>query len=175
MNFNKYKRNFLIFPIGILITILCFSFVIPHKYYFSLSEIKVDTKKKSLSVGCKIFTDDLEDALLKINKKKVSLSTSLNDKSVQIILHKYITDRFKISIANQPIKLNFVGFEIEDDVTWCYLESVVNSKSSKNIKIINTLLYDYLPEQTNLIQFQWNEIRKSEKFNQPAKEVSFSF
>jgi len=175
MNFNKYKRNFLIFPIGAMIAMLCFAFVIPHKYYFSLSEIKVDTKKKSLSVSCKLFTDDLESALFKINKKKIDLSISLNDKSVQMLLHKYIVDRFKISITNQPIKLSFVGFEIEDDVTWCYLESIVNSKSSKSVKITNTLLYDYLPEQTNLIQFQWNETRKSEKINSPNKEVTFTF
>ncbi len=158
-----------------MIAMLCFAFVIPHKYYFSLSEIKVDTKKKSLSVSCKLFTDDLESALFKINKKKIDLSISLNDKSVQMLLHKYIVDRFKISITNQPIKLSFVGFEIEDDVTWCYLESIVNSKSSKSVKITNTLLYDYLPEQTNLIQFQWNETRKSEKINSPNKEVTFTF
>ena len=173
MKLSKYKRNILIFPI--VCACLFFSFIPIHKYYFSLTEVKITSSKKSIEVSCKLFTDDLEEALFKLQKKKIDLATSTGDKNIQVVVFKYITDRFKIYFQNKPVKLNFVGFEIEDDVTWCYLESTINPKASKQIKITNTLLYDFLSEQTNLIQFQWDEMRKSGKLNSPQKEATFDF
>jgi hypothetical protein len=175
MNYNKYKKIFLIFPIGMCFLILFSSFILIHRYYFSLTEIKVDTNKKSVAVSCKLITEDLEDALKKITGKNFDLAYSTEDKEVKACLCAYITDRFKLSVAGKSVKLSFVGFEKEDEVTWCYLESKLPSVSSKKIKISNALLFDFLPEETNIIQFTWDANNRTEKLVNPNKEVVISF
>ena len=136
-----------------------------------MSEIKVDSKKKTISVSCKLFTADLEEALEKLTNKKTDLAKSVNDKDVQLLLFKYLTDRFKISFGNKAMKLKFVGFENEDDVTWCYMESTLETQSSKNIKVFDSLLYDFLPDETNMILIEWDANSRTEKLVNPNKEV----
>jgi hypothetical protein len=157
----------------ILFTASAFTFPI-HKFYLSLTEVRVDTKKQTLDVSSKLFTDDLEDALFKKYGKRVDLGTSSKNKDVQSLIHKYILENFKISVAGTAINLTFVGFETEADATWCYLESVPFYSKGK-IRIANTLLYDYIPEQSNIINFYWDNEEKSAKLVNPEKITEFDF
>ncbi len=145
-----------------------------HRYYLSLTEVHVNTQKQTLDVSCKLFTDDLENALFKKYGKKIDLSTSNKNKEVEIILNKYINENFKINVGGKLQTLSFVGFEIDGDATWCYLE--INSfKEKGKINVLNSLLYEYLPEQSNMINFYWNETNKSAKLTNPDKIAEFIF
>jgi hypothetical protein len=177
MKHNKYSKKKLIFPMGLGLLLLFCSLAVVHRYYFSLSELKVDTKKKSLELSCKLFTDDIEDALLKLNHNKVDLATSEKNSAVQIQVEHYLHERFKIVINGIPIETHLIGFEAENEVTWFYLEGTVNTKTPApvNIKISNSLLYDFIPEQTNLLHFTWNDQERTEKLTNPDKEVGFAF
>jgi hypothetical protein len=101
----------------------------------------------------------------------MDLSKSVNDKDVQLLLFNYLTERFKLSLGNKPVKLKFLGFENEDDVTWCYMESKLETQSSKNIKVMDSLLNDFLPDETNIIQMEWDASSRTEKLVNPDKEV----
>jgi hypothetical protein len=176
MKRNKYSKKKLIFPIGLGLLLLFCSLTIAHRYYFSLSELKVDTKKKSLELSCKLFTDDIEDALLKLNHSKVDLATSTKNKVVLGQVETYLHERFKIVINGIPIQTHLIGFEAENEVTWFYLEGTVSATLSPvKIKITNSLLYDFLPEQTNLLHFTWNDQERTEKLTNPDKEMEFQF
>jgi hypothetical protein len=174
-----YKMRSKIIPAKFL-SVFCLFFVLSafaiplHKFYLSLTEVRVDTKKQTLDVSCKLFTDDLEDTFVKKYGKKIDLATSINNKEVQALLLKYISENFNISIGGKPQNLNFVGFETETDATWIYLE-VMSFKEKGKIKIVNTLLYDYLPEQSNMINFYWDDKEKSAKLVNPEKTVEFTF
>jgi hypothetical protein len=167
------------FPLQLLTVICLFltetSFTDPmHRFYLSLTEVRVDTKKQTLDVSCKLFTDDLEDVLIRKYGKKVDIATSSKNKDVQNLITKYITENFKLNIGGKLIILNFVGFETETDATWIYLEAVP-FKEKGRVNILNTLLYDYLPEQSNLINFYWDDEEKSAKLMNPEKMVELKF
>lgn len=177
MGYSKYIKKNLILPTGLGVLLLLVSFTISHRYYFSLSEMKVDTQKKSLELSCKLFTDDIEDALFKLNHSKVDLASSEKNKQVQLQVETYLHERFKTVINGIPISLHLIGFEVENDVTWFYLESTFISKISgtAKIKITNSLLYDFLPDQTNLVHVTYNDKEQTEKLVNPEKEVEFVF
>jgi RNA recognition motif-containing protein len=162
------------------LTVVCLflmatAFVIPvHRFYLSLTEVRVDSKKQTLDVSCKLFTDDLENALFKKYGKKIDLASSTKNKDVQSLLHKYINENFRINVGGRLLTLTFVGFETETDATWCYLESVPFTSKGK-VSILNTLLYDYLPEQSNMVNFYWDDAEKSAKLVNPEKTVDFVF
>jgi hypothetical protein len=175
MGYNKYIKKNLIIPIALGL-LLC-SFSIAHRYYFSLTELKVNTPKKRIELSCKLFTDDVEDALFKLNHQKVDLSTSEKNKTVQLQVETYLHERFKIVINGTNTPLHFIGFEVENDVTWFYLESAINLKAGDPVKLTihNSLLYDFLPDQTNLVHVTYNTKEQTEKLVNPEKEVVFQF
>jgi len=145
-----------------------------HRFYLSLTEVRVDSKKQTMDVSCKLFTDDVEELILKKCGKKIDLATSTKNKDVQAILHKYINENFKINVGGKLQTLNFVGFEIEGDATWCYLETTPFI-SHGTVNILDTLLYDYLPEQSNMINFYWDDLEKSAKLVNPEKIAELEF
>ncbi len=137
----------------------------------------MDTKKKNLELSCKLFTDDIEEALLKLNHHKVDLGSPEKNNGIQKEVESYLHERFKILINGIAIKPNLIGFEVENEVTWFYLEASVNVKTPAQAKIdiSNSLLYDFIPEQTNIIHFTWNDKEQTEKLTNPDKGVKFEF
>ena len=156
------------------VLLLATAFTAPHRFYLSLTEVRVDTQKKTLDVSSKLFTDDLEDALLKKYGKKIDLATGTKDKNVQALLSRYINENFKINVGGQLQTLSFVGYEVETDATWCYLETVPFTAKG-TVAVYNTLLYDYLPDQSNMINFYWDDQDKSAKLSNPEKMTEFKF
>ncbi len=177
MMYNKFTIYFAIIPTLLCFGILFSSFGNVHRYYFSLSEIKANSGKGTVEISCKLFTDDIEYALLKTAQRAVDLKKSEKDAAVQQLVSSYFYERFKISINGVPLKLDFVGFETENEVTWFYLESTLTgaAKGEVKVKVTNTLLYDFLPEQTNMMNFFWNDKDRVEKLVNPDKEMLFEF
>lgn len=175
MNDKTIKKYLYTLPTIILLFIVTAIPISSHPFYFSLSTIKINASQKRIEISCKLFTDDLENALNQLNKNKIMLSASTKDSKVNAVLYDYLSERFKIWINGKPITLNFVGFEVENEVTWCYLEADVNLNTENKMNLINTLLYDFLPDQTNLVQFESQNINTTERVNNPDKEISFNF
>jgi hypothetical protein len=145
-----------------------------HRFYLSLTEVRIDTKKMTLDVSCKLFTDDLENALQKKYGKKIDLATSAKNKEVQALVYKYISENFKINVGGKLQNLTFVGFETETDATWCYLETVPYIGKGR-ISIMNSLLYEYLPEQSNMMNVYVDEVEKSAKLVNPERLAEFEY
>ena len=171
MYFKTKPNKFVTIFLFILLILQISSFAPAHKYYFSLTEIKANTFSKTLSVSSKLFIDDLESALQKTNNIKFDLSKSTNNKAVQNAVFNYINNHFQIYLDGKMVPLNLVGFETENEVVWIYLESKLIHKEFKNTKIINSILYDFSADQTNLVQFNWNNKNYTEKLNYPNKEL----
>lgn len=169
MHFKTKSIKFL--TILIVLSLQIYSFVPAHKYYFSLTEIKANTSSKTLSVSTKLFIDDLESALQKANKIKFDLSKSTDNKAVQNAVFNYINSHLQIYLDGKMVPFSLVGFETENEVVWIYLESKLIHKEFKSTKIINSILYDFSADQTNLIQFNWNNINYTEKLTYPNKEL----
>ncbi|MGQ0829111.1 MAG: DUF6702 family protein [Bacteroidota bacterium] len=172
MNRNNYNR--LTIPATLVFLFQVFAFAPIHKYYFSFTEIRVDTQKATLNVSCKVFTDDLEVALNNAYGKKIALADVKQNKEAQNLLNKYIEDRFKISVTGKVLELEFVGYENEADVTWFYME-VPKFAEKGAVTVQNSILFETFPEQTNVIQFYWDQVNKSHKLVNPEKEVMFEF
>ncbi len=147
------------------------SFAPMHKFYFSLTSIKVDSAKKNLNVSCKLFTDDLEQILFNNYKVKYDLTKSTNNKEAEQAIYKYVTNNLKLNLNFKNVTLSWVGYETENDVVWIYLESNCKEKKFNNLKVTNSLLCDLTADQTNLIQFNWDNKSYTEKMNCNNKEV----
>jgi hypothetical protein len=158
-----------------LFIILTTSFhVKKHPYYVSVVDVKYDVKQKTLQVSARLFTNDLEDALRKTGKKTIDLLNPKVKSEVDSALFNYIKQRLHISINAKPQKIAYIGYEKEEESIWTYLE-IKNAALPKTLSIDSKLLYDFLPQQINIIHAEVKGVKKSNKVTNPDSKTEFSF
>lgn len=145
-----------------------------HPFYLSVVDIKHDTKTQHLNISVKLFINDIENALKKITTKPIDLLNPKSKPEMEMELMNYVKQRLSIDINFKPYQLNFIGYEKEEDAIWIYLDikKVVNPKS---LKIKTSLLYDFLPLQTNIVHCEIKGVKKSSKITNPDKTLEFTF
>ncbi len=153
-----------------LLLFLGSSFETAHPFYISVTEIRSDSKQQTLNISCRMFTDDLQSALFK--KYQFQAELSKKDGTADVFLQKYIAERLQIIVAGKPVHFQLVGYEIEEEATWCYLEAS-SFPGTGPAEVHNRLLYDYLPEQTNLVHFYRDGVRNSYKLVNPDAVITF--
>lgn len=135
----------------------------PHDFHTSLAEVHYNPKTKYLEISLRVFTDDLEKAIGQQNQ----LENFYLDKSERHnpLVEKYIRRTFYLLNAkNEPEPLTFVGKELEADVTWIYFEIPVR-KSLKGFQLFNAVLTEVFDDQVNMVNFFYNQQRKTFLFN----------
>ena len=158
----------------LLFGVIFFLFSFKHPLYLGVTDLKYSGKEKALQGSVKLFTNDLEDALKKIHKQTIDLINPKDTAKTQKILEEYLRKRLSIKVNNEIKNYAFIGFEHEQEAIWMYIE-IKNCPAPKKTDVENTLLYDYIKDQMNIIHFEVNGEKKSLKLNYPEKIASFEF
>ncbi len=145
-----------------------------HPFYISVSEINYNVESKRMELSVKIFTDDFENTLQKVYGHSINLTipkdTSLRDQMVA----SYIQNNLVLSINNKSCTINYLGIEKEEEAVWCYFESEP-CEFPVALQIKNTLLYQHVEGQINIMHVRVGNQRKSLKVDQPASIANFNF
>ena len=142
-----------------------------HPFYISVTEIRMDSGKKEMSISCKLFIDDLQQALNHLFHVKVNLQKQ--DSLTNRLLSSYVKSHLKIKLGQQWVQYNLIGFELEEEACWCYFEA--KQDANNQVTIENTLLYDLIEAQSNFVHCIKNQERKTAKLVNPEKELHFYF
>lgn len=143
-----------------------------HPFYVSTTEIEYIAKSKEVGIAFKTFPDDLEETIRIFAGKKIDLSSKNNAENNQL-LSAYFQKHLSIEINRSKKELNFLGYEIDKEAIWIYL-NIQKINSIKEMKIISDVMYEYKPEQTNIIHVNLKGNTSSYKLNSPNKEVLIS-
>lgn len=148
-----------------------FATTIFHPFHVSINEVVFNEKENSLEITKKIFTDDLESGL-KNSGNPIFISEN-NDSKLQLLLQQYLREKLKIKINGKEEKLNFLGYEIEEDAVWCYIQ-IEKVKNIKKLTVYDATLTEIFPDQVNLVHFNSNDKSESFKLDQknPSKQIS---
>ena len=155
----------------LLISLFALAF---HPFYLSVTELNYDKAQQQLQISCKIFTDDFEKTLRAQHKSAIDLTHPGNKVLTEKYISDYIQSHIKININKRNIAFKFIGYEIEEEAVWCYFESDKIELPSK-IEITNSILYELLPDQINIVHANVNNVRKSAKIGFPDKLILFQF
>src|SRR5579871_208896 len=145
-----------------------------HPLYVTVTEINHNAKDKTLEISCKIFTNDFEAALEKVNKKKTDLSEPKEKVAADKAVNDYIQKHFQIKVDGKPVIMEFVGSEKQTDATWSYFQ-VNNVASVKKIEVMNNLLYETFEGQIAIMHVTVSGNRKSTKISSPEANAVFDF
>lgn len=145
-----------------------------HPFHISMTEIKYNAEQKSLEIAEKLFWDDLEVELADYSKSKINFLKPSNKEELNKLVKKYILEHTDIYINGKKTILNYLGYEIEEDVAWIYIE-VKNVPAPKTAEIKNSVLFKNFPGQQNIINFYKDKSPKSLRLieNQTQDKITF--
>jgi hypothetical protein len=134
-----------------------------HPYYVSVTELHFFEQRAELSV--KIFTDDFEKALNSLpGGGKADLIRRLPSTKIDSLVAIYIRQQVKVALNESPLNFAYVGYEIQEDVTWAHFEARFEVKP-KRVRIENTLLFDYFPNQQNIVHLEQGAYKRSRRLS----------
>ena len=127
-----------------------------HPFHISLTEIKWNSETEHLEISQKIFWDDLEVGLGEFHDESIDFLNPANKEKLNKQIETYLQANNLLWIGDKSVSLTFIGYEVEEDAAWFYLESEkVNEPTS--VKIKNSILLDIFPDQKNVIQFYFDK------------------
>lgn len=145
-----------------------------HPFYVSVTEINHNAKNKTLEVSVKIFFDDLEAHIQKENSLSFDIIQPTDKAKTNQLIAAYLQKHLRLSINNKSVSLKYLGYEIQEDAAWCYLE-IANINKISTLSINNNILYDLHKEQVNMLNVTVNQKRQSYKLDAPKSSISFKF
>lgn len=145
-----------------------------HPFYVSVTEINHNAKTQSVEISCRMFYDDLEYVLEKQNNIKLDIVKPANKQQLNQLISNYIHKHLVVKVDGKVLDPAYLGYEIQEDGAWSYLEVKGIGKAQK-IEVFDDLLYTEHPEQINMLHVTVHGERKSTKLDNPAATASFSF
>ena len=135
-----------------------------HAVYVSVCNIYERGESSYFSI--RAFKDDVFDALGYVGK-----SQELTEKEMDAIVG-YIKKNFVIMLDGENKNLSLYRFVFEGSdytETANVVFEIKESMSKKKLDIKNTILFDVLEDQTNIVGVKINNTRKTINFNQNKK------
>lgn len=152
--------------------LFCSSFV--HPFYVSIIQVDHSTKANGYQLTFKMFTDDLEAALKEQGTDKINLGTAEEHPKTDQYLFKYIQNGFTLNADGTPQEMQWVGKEVDYDITWCYLE-IPNRAAPKAVTVDIDLLTELHEEQANIVHVKVGGKEQSQAFNKNFQKTTFSY
>lgn len=131
-----------------------------HPFYISLTEIKYQAKEHILEISQKVFWDDLELELTDLYKNKIDFLKPKDKADLDKKLKQYILLNNEIIVNGKKAELNYLGYEIEEDAVWFYLEAKEIPLPQK-VEVRNSILHKHFDSQQNIINFYREKSPKS--------------
>ncbi len=167
---SKFPKNFIVnFAIALALVFLGNT---AHPYYVGVTEVSIETAKKAIRVSCKLNMNDVQLNLSQSAGKAIDLSntTPANQQLLSVLVNTGLT----VQVGSKRINLAFLGYSVEDDAIWCFLEAK-NIKYYPRVTVCNNLLYNQFESQTHFIHCTVNGGRKSFKVVNPEKCAMFVY
>lgn len=140
-----------------------------HPFFVSVTEIEYSSRSKELGLSIKVYPDDLEETLRKFSGNKYDVLKG-DKKQITPVLEQYIKKHFSIKLDGIVKKYQFLGYEIDKESVWMYC-NIANQPGVKTIEISSDLMYEYKPEQTNIIHIKLDEKRESFRLTSPLTKA----
>jgi hypothetical protein len=131
-----------------------------HPFYISLTEIRYNPSQKSLEIAQKIFWDDLEVALADIYETKVDFLNPSNLNVLEDLAKTYLLEKNEIMVNGKKVNLEYLGFEIEEEAVWFYMEAL-KVPVPHVVQIRNEVLIQHFEGQQNIVNFYKDQKPKS--------------
>jgi len=105
-----------------------------------------NAETETFHLSYSLYTDDFELALRKQTGLKIEIERF--SESNEKLIFDFIINHFSLKITGVQLELTSVGYELENDKTWVYIEST-KIKIPESTEIRDVVLFKLFSEQKN--------------------------
>lgn len=134
-----------------------------HPYHVGVTEVFIHPNRE-VGVSCKLFVDDVQDAIYRESGQKVNLALKRPEDTKA--LNVYLQSKLQVKWGSKPMALVMIGYEFEEEAVWCYFESQTTGKS-RQITLCNRALYEQFSAQSHLLMLQYKDQKLRWKLTNP--------
>gem|GEM_PF-327342 len=145
-----------------------------HDFHVSLTEVRHNPKEQTLEVSVRLFTDDLDKAIVLSTGQSTGLFAGSETPATEGLISAYLSRNIGIEVDGKPLKLQFLGKELQTDAVWCYLE-VKEVRNASRIKVRNASLLEVFPDQTNMVNVHVGSQTRSVLLRKGSPEGTLGF
>lgn len=145
-----------------------------HPFHVSVTEINHNAADKNLEISCKVFVDDFEKTLEQNYKTAVDLNKESVKTAMDKLVKDYVLKHLSVKADGKNVVLDYLGFEVESEAVYVYLEGPGISALG-TAEITDNLLYDQFNDQIGIIHVIVNGVRKSTKISYPETKAVIRF
>jgi hypothetical protein len=140
-----------------------------HDFHTSIADVEYNTKNKSFEVILRVFTDDLEDDVLRVMGKKIIIKMG-KDKTPDIALTKYLQKYFILkNKKNIPLTINYLGRETNAESTLLFFEIPIKD-APKNMYLQNNVMTELFSDQVNIVNLAYQDKKTTLMFRRGENE-----
>lgn len=142
-----------------LLVILLLSATI-HKFYISTVSIRYVPQEGSFQITTQVFLDDFEVVLGQISDREIRLDPEADQTIIDSLTAAYFKEHLRFFKKGDVLEFEFLGKVYKNDLLVSYIE-LKHPDLPSDIRVVNTLLFDFHPDQKNIIHFRVDAKRKS--------------
>ncbi len=146
-----------------------------HPFHSSVTEMRFDPKQRGFEISVRIFTDDLETALARLNNGRPVHLNQLPAAEADRILERYIRAHVSVATGPQSRKnYQYIGHETEADAQWIYLE-LPFAEPFRNVVMQQNVLMEAFNDQVNLVNLHYGDQLKTIVYraDSPVQSIDF--
>ena len=136
----------------IIIFVFFYCVVFSHPFHATITSFDCKKDSEKIEVTIKIFTNDFEKVLRADNKDDIIIDSKNSLYNIDSLIFKYIKQNLVVTIDENKKQFSWVGKEIENNITWCYLE-IINIDDYSKFGIENKLFLKVFDDQLNICHF----------------------
>ena len=129
-------------------------FILPivHDFHFSRTKVHYNSTTNTLQMSMNIFTDDLELAVRNMGNDDFKIDLQFQSQTDSLIA-EYVLSKFNINHGGEALRLDWVGYECDYDITYVYIESK-EFVLDTNLVFTQGLLMDVFDDQENVLDYE---------------------
>ena len=136
----------------IIVIVFFYCVLLSYPFHATITSFDCEKDSKTIEVTIKIFTNDFEKVLRADKKDDLIIDSKNSLYNVDGLMFIYIKQNLVVTIDGNRKELSWVGKEIENDITWCYLE-IINVDDLSKVSIENKLFLSSFDDQLNICHF----------------------
>ena len=131
-----------------------------HNFYVSTTSVRYVPNENSFQITTQVFLDDFESALRHYGNENISLTPDGSQVKIDSLIEDYFRKNIIFNAKGEKMNFDFLGKVYKIDVLVAYMELKMDTIVSP-LSIKNTILFDYLSDQKNIIHLKLASKRKS--------------
>ena len=144
-----------------------------HDFHTSIADVEYNAKNKAFEVILRVFSDDLEDDILRTMGKKIILKIG-KDKTPDQTLTKYLEKYFILkNKKSNPLVINYIARETNAEATLIYFEIFVKDVAKdvpKNMLLHNNIMTELFSDQVNIVNLAFQDKKTTLMFRRGDTE-----